>query len=194
MKTLFTFALAGLLSTSSFAANENDDLMALSSVNARFQKVSVLLKEGIGKAKIAIFDVNGKMLHQRKIKVQEDILVPYNFDHLPIGEYQVMISTGDEEVVYTVETSESVPKIVNYPLMAYGKLVNDHTINLAVIGLEEPGVDVKIRMERGNKILYQENIDQPEGFRKDFILKGVEPSEVYFELKDTQGRTRIIHF
>jgi len=194
MKMLFTFALAGLLATSSFAANEKEDLMALSSVNARFQKVNVLLREGIGKAKIAIMDEDGKMLHQRKIRVQEDVMVPYNLDHLPVGEYQVMITTVDEEVVYTVETSERFPEIVSYPLMAYGKLIDDHTINLAVIGLNEPGVDVKIRMERGDKIIYQEKIDQVEGFRKDFILNGIDPSEVYFELKDAQGRTRIIYF
>ena len=66
MKTLFTFALAGLLATSSFAANENEDLTALSSVTSRFQKVNVLLREGIGKAKIAIMDEDGKMLHQTR--------------------------------------------------------------------------------------------------------------------------------
>lgn len=194
MKTLFTFALAGLLATSSFAANENDDLTALSSVNARFQKVNVLLREGIGKAKIAITDENGKMLHQRKVKVQEDVMVPYNLDHLPAGEYHVMISTADEEVVYTVETSERVPEILSYPLMAYGKLIDDHTINLAVIGLKEPGVEVKIKMQKGGKILHEEKIDQPEGFRKNYVLKGVDPSEVMVELKDAEGRTRTLYF
>ncbi len=194
MKTLFTFALAGLLATSSFAANENDDLTALSSVNARFQKVNVLLREGIGKAKIAITDENGKMLHQRKVKVQEDVMVPYNLDHLPVGEYHVMISTADEEVVYTVETSERVPEILSYPLMAYGKLIDDHTINLAVIGLKEPGVEVKIKMQKGGKILHEEKIDQPEGFRKNYVLKGVDPSEVLVELKDAEGRTRTLYF
>jgi hypothetical protein len=58
MKTLFTFALAGLLATSSFAANENEDLMQLSSIHTKFQKVSVFLKQGIGKTKIAIKDEN----------------------------------------------------------------------------------------------------------------------------------------
>jgi len=194
MKTLFTFALAGLLATSSFAANENEDLMALSSVNARFQKVNVLLRDGIGKAKIAIMDENGKMLHQRKVKVEKDVMVPYNLDHLPVGEYQVLISTDDEEVVYTVETSERAPEAVSLPLMAYGKLIDDNTVNLAVIGLTEPGVDVKIKMERGGKILFEERIEQAEGFRKNYILNGVDPSEVYFELKDSKGRTRSIYF
>jgi outer membrane lipoprotein-sorting protein len=194
MKTLFTFALAGLLATSSFAANENEDLMELSSINTKFQKVSVFLKQGIGKTKIAIKDENGKMLHQRNIKVKANVMVPYNLDRLPVGEYQVIISTEDEELIYIVETSERVPEIVEYPLMAYGKLIDDHTINLAVIGLNEPGVDVKIRMERGDKILYEEKIDQAEGFKKNYVLNGIDPSEVYFELKDALGRTRIIHF
>jgi outer membrane lipoprotein-sorting protein len=194
MKTLFTFALAGLLATSSFAANENKDLMELSSINTKFQKVSVFLKQGIGKTKIAIKDENGKMLHQRNIKVKANVMVPYNLDRLPVGEYQVIISTEDEELIYIVETSERVPEIVEYPLMAYGKLIDDHTINLAVIGLNEPGVDVKIRMERGDKILYEEKIDQAEGFKKNYVLNGINPSEVYFELKDALGRTRIIHF
>jgi outer membrane lipoprotein-sorting protein len=194
MKTLFTFALAGLLATSSFAANENEDLMELSSINTKFQKVSVFLKQGIGKTKIAIKDENGKMLHQRNIKVKANVMVPYNLDRLPVGEYQVIISTEDEELIYIVETSERVPEIVEYPLMAYGKLIDDHTINLAVIGLNEPGVDVKIRMERGDKILYEEKIDQAEGFKKNYVLNGINPSEVYFELKDALERTRIIHF
>jgi outer membrane lipoprotein-sorting protein len=194
MKTLFTFALAGLLATSSFAANENEDLMELSSIHTKFQKVSVFLKQGIGKTKIAIKDENGKMLHQRNIKVKANVMVPYNLDRLPVGEYQVIISTEDEELIYIVETSERVPEIVEYPLMAYGKLIDDHTINLAVIGLNEPGVDVKIRMERGDKILYEEKIDQAEGFKKNYVLNGIDPSEVYFELKDALGRTRIIHF
>ncbi len=194
MKTLFTFALAGLLATSSFAANENEDLLALSSVNARFQKVNVLLKDGIGKAKIAIMDDHGKMLHQRKVNVEDDVMVPYNLDHLPAGEYQVMISTGEEEVVYTVETYERAPEVVTYPLMAYGKLIDENTIKLAVIGLEEPGVDVKIKMEHGGKTLFEERVDEAEGFRKNYVLKNIDPTDVYLELKDAQGRTRIIHF
>jgi hypothetical protein len=139
-------------------------------------------------------DENGKILHQRKIKVNNDLMVPYNLDHLPCGEYQVMISTEEEEVVYTVETFEKEKAPIEYSLMAYGHQIDDETINLAVIGLENPGVEVKIRMENGNKILFQETVTQPEGFRKDYKLKGVSPEEVYFELKDSLGRTRILHF
>ena len=63
MKTLFTFALAGALSFSSLVANASDDLMALSDVKAKFKTVNVLLKGGVGEAKVSIMDKTGKKLH-----------------------------------------------------------------------------------------------------------------------------------
>ncbi|WP_026954350.1 hypothetical protein [Algoriphagus vanfongensis] len=195
MKTLFTFALAGLLATGALASNDNEDLMALSDARAKFKKVNVLLKEGVGKAKVAILDQNGKILHQRRVKVSDQqVLVPYDLNDMPCGEYQVKISTEDEEVTYTVETFEKTPEIREYPLMAYGKVIDGETINLAVIGLAEPGVDVKIRYEDSDKVIYAETINHPDGFRKDYKLEGVNPEDVYLEVTDIKGRTRILHF
>lgn len=192
MKTLLTFALAGLLATSSFAANEN--LMALSSVNANFKHINVTLKDGVGKAKIAILNEDGKILHQRSLNVKKDLMIPYNLDQMPCGEYQVKISTDDDELTYTVETFEKETMPIEYPLMAFGRQIDYDTINLTVVGLDDPGVDVKIRMENGHAIIYQELVTQPEGFIKDYKLKGISPQDVYFEVKDVLGRTRILHF
>lgn len=195
MKTLFTFALAGALSFSSLAANAADDLMALSNVKANFKKVNVLLKGGVGEAKIALFDNTGRKLHQRKVKVGEgDLIVPYNLNELPIGEYKVRISTEDEQVVYTVATFDQPIPAEKLPLMAYGKIVDDETVNLAVIGLDEPGVEVEIRYADSNKIIHQEEIGEPEGFRKNYKLKGVSPEDVYIHVTDAKGRSKTIHF
>ncbi|SFB36028.1 T9SS type A sorting domain-containing protein [Algoriphagus aquimarinus] len=194
MKTLFTFALAGLLATSSFAANGPEDLKELSTVHAVYKKIDVHLKEGVGKAKIAIYDMSGKRLHRRTVKANEDLRVPYDLNDLPCGEYQVMITTEDEQVTYTVETVEKVdPAPIVYPLMAYGKKVNDFTINLLVIGLEEAGVEVKIKKVSDDRIVHEEMVDQPEGFRKDYRLNGVHAEDVYFEVTDVKGRTRKIY-
>ncbi|MDR7128153.1 hypothetical protein J2X69_000481 [Algoriphagus sp. 4150] len=195
MKTLFTFALAGLLATGTFAANDLEDLKANSTVNATYKKINVHLKEGVGKAKIVIFDMNGKRLHSRSVKAKEDLIVPYNMNSLPCGEYRVMISTEDEEVTYTVETVEKEePAPLVYPLMAYGKKVDKNTINLLVVGLEEAGVDVKIKKVIDNKVVYKEIVDQPEGFRKDYRLNGVQAEDVYLEVTDIKGRTKTIYF
>ncbi len=195
MKTLFTFALAGLLASSSLASRSNEDLMGLSNVNAKFKKINVLLKEGVGEAKIAILDESGKKLHQRKVKATDhDVVIPYDLNTLPTGEYKVMITTEAEEVVYTVETFEKPQPIAEYPLMAYGKLMDAQTVNLAVIGLEEPGVNVEIKSQESNRIIHQEYIDQPEGFTKNFKFKGLTPEEIYFVITDAKGRSRTLYF
>ncbi|PZX55495.1 hypothetical protein LV84_02633 [Algoriphagus ratkowskyi] len=193
MKTLFTFALAGLLATSTFA-NEPEDLKANTSVHTNYKNISVLLNEGVGKAKIAIYDMSGKKLHQRTVKVNEDLRVPYDLNGLPCAAYQVMITTDDEEVTYTIETVEKVVETpIVYPLMAYGKKVNDYTANLVVIGLSKAGVDVKIKRVSDDRIIYEEMVDQPEGFRKDYKLNGIHAEDVYFEVTDATGRSRKIY-
>ncbi|MDI1323304.1 MAG: hypothetical protein PSV36_11185 [Algoriphagus sp.] len=195
MKTLFTFALAGLLATSSLAAKSNEDLMAMSNVNAKFKKINVLLKEGVGEAKIAILDKFGKKLHQRKVQATDrDVVVPYDLNTLPCGEYQVMITTDEEQIFYSVETFEKPQPIEEYPLMAYGKQIDDHTVNLSVIGLEEPGVNVKIKSQKGNRTILEENIDQAEGFKKNYKFEGLSPEEIYFEITDAKGRSRTLYF
>jgi len=193
MKTLFTLVLAGLLATSTFA-NEAEDLKANSSVHTNYKKISVLLKEGVGKAKIAIYDMNGKKLHQRSVKANEDLRVPYDLNSLPCAKYQVMISTDEEEVIYTVETVEKVdPTLAMLPLMAYVKKIDDNTINLLVIGLEVAGVDVKIRTVADDRLIHEEMVEQAEGFRKNYRLNGVQAEDVYFEVTDAKGRTRRIY-
>jgi hypothetical protein len=195
MKTLFTFALAGALSFSSLAAHAADDLMALSNVKANFKKVNVLLKGGVGEAKVSIFDESGKKLHQKKVTVGEgDMVIPYNLTSLPCGEYQVKISTDEEEVVYTVATFEHPTSPAELPLMAYGKVLDDETLNLVVIGLDEPGVQVEIRSESTNKPIFKEEVSQAEGFKKNYKLKGVSPEDVYIHLEDAKGRSKTIYF
>ncbi|WP_439489508.1 hypothetical protein [Algoriphagus sp.] len=194
MKTLFTFAAAALLATSTFAY-EFDDLKANSRVNTTYKKISVHLNEGVGKAKISIYDMNGKKLHQRKVKANEALLVPYDMNSLPCAEYEVRIATDEEEVTYRVETIEKEePTPTMLPLMAYGKQLDRNTINLLVLGLEEPGVDVKIRKIADNKVVHQETVDEPEGFKKNYKLNGVGPQDVYFEITDIKGRTKQIYF
>lgn len=195
MKTLFTIALAGALSFSSLAANAADDLMALSDVKAKFKKVNVLLKGGVGEAKIALFDNTGRKLHQRKVNVGEgDMIIPYNLKELPTGEFKVRITTDDEQVVYTVATFDQPIPAEELPLMAYGRIIDDETVNLAVIGLDQPGVEVEIRYEENNKLIHQEEIGEPEGFRKNYKLRGVSPEDVYFYVTDSKGRSKTIHF
>lgn len=195
MKTLFTFALVGALSLSSLAASAADDLLALSSAQAKFKKINVLLKEGVGEAKVAIYDPSGKKLHQRKVKVSdEQLILPYNLDDMPVGEYKVQISTENENVEYKVTTFEPAPAPEALPLVAFGKTIDEETIGLTVIGLTEPGVKVEIRNESSNKLIFSESIDQEEGFRKNYSLRGVAPKDIYVKVTDSKGRVKNLYF
>ncbi len=194
MKTLFMISIAALFSFATFANDNNEELLANSDVKAQYKIVNVLLKEEVGKAKVAILDVNGKRLYQRNVNTSDsDLVIPYNMENMPTGEYRVMISTENAQVDYKVNTFNRAIPADELPLKAHGQILNDNTIKLAVFGLLEPGVDVKIRYEDSHRIMHRETINTPNAFSKNFKIKGVDPSEVYFELKDAKGRTRIIH-
>lgn len=195
MKTLFTVALAGALSFGAFSVQASEDLKELSAVNTNYKKVTITLKEGVGSAKVSILTPEGKILSSRKVNVQdESLVVPYNLTNLPAGEYQVRIVTNEEEVRYTVETMDQPIPASELPLMAYGKSLDDNTVRLAVVGLLEPGVEVKIFASMTGKLIHKEQIDQPEGFTKNFSFAGIQSDQVYMQVTDVKGRTKTLFF
>ena len=195
MKTLFTIALASALSFGAFSAQASEDLKGLSAVNTTYKKVNITLKEGVGSAKVSILTPEGRILSSRKVNVQdENLVVPYNLTNLPAGEYQVRIVTDEEEVLYTVETMDQPIPASELPLMAYGSSLDKNTVRLAVVGLLEPGVQVKIFASSTGKLIHEEQIDQPEGFTKNFSFDGMESDQVYMEVADVKGRTKTLFF
>lgn len=185
--------MASALSFNAIAADE--DLRELSEVSSSFQKINVTLKSEVGNAKISILDHNGKNLTNRKVRIKStDVVVPFNLGSLPQGEYLVKIVTDEEEVIYPVETYQRPIPVEDLPLMAYGKAVDENTVNLAVIGLTQPGVTVEVRSSQSGKLIYQEFIDQPEAFKKDFSFEGLDTKDIYMEVTDSMGRKRVLFF
>lgn len=195
MKTLFTVALAGALSFSSLVANAAEDLKALSSVNSNFKKINVTLNEGVGSAKISILSKDGKVLSNKKVRVKdENIMIPYNMDGMPAGEYHVKIVTDQEEVVYTVATKEKPMSKASLPLMAYGKTLDENTVRVTVIGLMEPGADVEVFSNESGDVIYTDHIDQSEGFKKDYSFSNFDSKEIHLKVTDNQGRSKTLYF
>ena len=190
MKMLLTSALVLGLSFFSFAEPNDETLMELTSVRTNHQKVVITFKEPMDKVFISILDADGDLIAKKKYKTKEAVSVPYNLSGLPEGDYQVKIETVDEVAVYDVKTIKR--KKTEYPLMAYGKLKDRNTINLLVVGLEKPGVQVDIYNHLNQKIS-SEYIDQPEGFSKNYKFSGARAKDVYFHLKDARGRSKYVH-
>ncbi|MCL6261438.1 DUF3244 domain-containing protein [Aquiflexum sp. TKW24L] len=194
MKKLLTLALAATLGVASFANASNEGIEEMSSVRSKDKKVSISLKEGLGKVKLAVLDSDGKKLHQQYVKVKGDMQIPYDFSLLPAGEYQISIESNikepnAEKMIYTVETKEAPAPL---PLMAYGKSIDENSFRLAVIGLEEPGTKVEILDQKGNAI-FSEKIDQPEGFAKVYHLKNLTTKDVSLKVTDATGRTKTLY-
>ncbi|MEX2593521.1 MAG: T9SS type A sorting domain-containing protein [Anditalea sp.] len=188
MKMLFISALTVGISFLSFA-EPKETLMEVTSVRNRYEKVRVTFKEPMNKVFISILDSEGRMIVKSKYKTKEPTTVPYDLSHLPTGEYQIKIETEDETALYNITTVEK--KIIERPLMAYGKFKARDTITLLVVGLEKPGVTVEIYNELGK--IRKEFIDVPEGFSRDYKFVNQKAGKIYFRLKDAQGRIKYVY-
>lgn len=194
MKKLLTLALAATLGVATLANASNENLKTTSSVNATEKKVSITLREGLGKVRLVILNSDGKKLHQQFVKVKNDVMVPYDLSQLPAGEYHVMIESNIKEpshdvAMFIVETKDSKS---SYPLVAYGKAIDNDSFKLSVIGLDEPGVQVEIFDQKG-KTIYTEKINQPEGFTKVYHLNNLTTKDVSIKVTDKMGRTKNLY-
>ncbi|MGY6521163.1 MAG: DUF3244 domain-containing protein [Mongoliitalea sp.] len=194
MKTILTFALAAVLGTSSFANNSEESISNLTNVQAKEKKVQVTLKEGAGKVKVHILDANGKRLYQRNIRVQGDVRVPFDLTALPCGEYQVAVISKEDpsnQSIHNVQIAESA--IIEYPLMAYVKQMDEDSFKLTVIGLEEPGTKVQILDEYGRKV-YGESVNETGAFSRVYHLRQMKLENLSVQVSDAQGRIKNLHF
>lgn len=195
MKKFLTLALAATLGVASFANANNEKVSSLAEVKNSNNRVRVVLKEGLGKVRLALLNEEGKKLHQQTVFVKNDVLVPYNLTELPAGTYHLMIensSKGSENdmVIYEVERKEDP---VNLPLTAFRKDLNENSVKVSVIGLDEPGVQVEFSDRFGEKI-YSEMVNQPEAFSKVYTFKNMKAKDVNIHLTDAKGRTKNLFY
>src|SRR5690554_1988760 len=189
MKTLLISALVLGISFIS-SAKPDKNLTELAYVRASYEKVHVTFKEPMPKVHISILDASGDQLYRTKLKTKEPVTIPYDLSNLPAGNYQVKIEREDEIALFDVKTTEK--KVLKKPLMAYGKLKSKNTVTLLVVGLETPGVKVDLYDHRNN-LLSSEYITEPEGFSKDYKIRGIDADKVRFHLKDSQGRSKHVY-
>lgn len=190
MKTLLFSALALGITFISSAAPNDKPLTELATVRTTYGKVRITFKEPMDKVYISILDAEGDQLYRTKYKTKEPVTIPYDLSKLPVGDYQVKIETGTEVATFDIKTTEE--EAVAKPLMAYGKLKDRNIVTLLVVGLEKPGVKVDL-YNHMNQLLAAEYIDQPEGFAKDYRIRGLDAEKVYFRLKDSQGRVKYVY-
>lgn len=191
MKALFAFVfLVGLSLSEVHASDENINFSEMTAVKSFDQKVRVVLQEGIGKVRVSILDENGRYLHQSRVNADRNLVVPFNLSQLPEGKYQVKIKQrgGQEQKIIHEVISKPNP-IMEKPLIAFKRIIDDRSFELTVVGLKEPGLRVQIADVFGRPI-FDHTVDHPEAFSKIYRMKNKDLEGVSVRLTDTLGRTR----
>lgn len=193
MKKILTMALIAALGWSGYANAANENLETMTEVKNSHNKVKVILKKGLGKVRLEVIDLKGKKLHQQTVFVKQDVMVPYDLSELPVGQYQLKIESGSKAAYGEVATFDIERKLTKseLPLMAYRKDLDNGSIKLTVIGLEDPEVKVRI-LDKSGKEIFEECIHQEKAFSKVYHLKQIRNEEVSIQVTDASGRQRIL--
>ena len=195
MKTLFTIALALALGAGVYAAPGNENPTPVSSVRYKAEKVQVFLANGEGKVKLTLLDARGMQVFRKFIKVKSDVHLPLDLSKMPEGEYSLVLekdyfSSAPEKTFHTFHHKKAVQE---YPLVAFGKTVDEHAVKLSVVGLEEPGLNVRIEDSSG-KLIYREKIDVSQGFTKVYRFPNLKTEGLSFTISDNKARSKVLNF
>ncbi|MDN3668702.1 hypothetical protein QWY93_05105 [Echinicola jeungdonensis] len=192
MKTLFTSALLLLGLVIIVAANPVEkNLKSFTTVETSHKHVYVHFSDAVGKVFVSIYDNKNNLVVKGNYEIKEPTIIPYNLSELRHGNYRVRVKKGGEEAIYRV-TTKSVES-TKLPMVAYGKVKDRYTINIMVLGIEEPGTQVDI-FDNDNCRIGSDWVNVSEGFTRDYHFKHIEARDIYFRIKDSQGRTKYLYF
>ncbi|WP_157971951.1 flagellar hook assembly protein FlgD [Pleomorphovibrio marinus] len=189
MKTLMTALLALAIQVGTFASPNEKPLAEVTMVESQNQKFKVHLLEGVGRVQISILNQKGKLVDKTSFKIDEPSVIPFNISQLPEGNYTVKVETKMEEIAFEVSAKKPVQK----KLLAYANVKNDNTVNLKVVGIENPGIKVTF-YDQSHRRITSDHVDVAGGFSKDYILKNRKLKEVYMEVIDQKGKSKIFYF
>lgn len=189
MKTLMTLFAALLIQFGVVAAPNEKPLAEVTMVETLGQKFKVHLMEGVGRVNISLFNQKGKLIDKTSFKIDEPTAIPFNISQLPEGNYTLKVETKMEEIAFEIPSKKPVKK----RLMAYADVKNDHTVNLKVVGIEKPGIKVTF-FDQAHRRITSDNVEVTGGFTKDYILKNIKLKEVYMEVKDQDGKSKVFYF
>lgn len=189
MNTLMTILLALAIQLGTFVSPNEKPLAEVTMVESLNQKFNVHLLEGVGRVHISILNQKGKLVDITTFKIDGPTVIPFNISGLPEGNYTLKIETKLEEIAFEVSSKKPLEK----KLLAYANVKNDNTANLKVAGIENPGIKVTF-YDQSHRRITTDQVDVAGGFSKDYILKNRKLKEVYMEVKDQNGKSKIFHF
>lgn len=191
MNMLITFIAAVGISFSSIIQPLADKGLAeITAIETQDQSFNLTIKEAVGKVWVSIFNEDGRLINRNLVRAKEPIQVPFNLSQLPAGNYTVDVASKMESVSFDVTTKKKVEK----KLMAYAYKLNDHTVQVKVVGIENPGVKVTFFEADTHRKISSDYVTEPAGFAKNYKLVKLDLDSVYMVIADKAGRSKVFYF
>ncbi len=187
MKTLITTLLAFSMFFTSYANNKG--LMEATSIETRDNSFTLKLSEALGRVQVSIYNTDGKLIEKNLFKINGPLNIPFNLSQLPEGNYRVKLETREESMNFEVTNTKKVEK----KLLAYGKIINNNTIALKVVGIEKPGTAITF-YDKFHKKIASDKVNVLGGFSRNYVLKNFNSSDVYVKVVNAEGKTKYLYF
>lgn len=185
MKTLLTFTLVMSMFLTGFADPTNK-LAVLSKVSIHDQKAKVVLREGIGKVKISVKNINGKTLFYTYHNVTKDVVMPFNLENLPPGKYLIRIETKELSFDYEVETKA---KAAINTFKANVKAIDNRYVKVALYEILEEGTFTIKVFDESNRLIYRDKvIGGP--FARNYNFRNFTTTGKYLSITDSKGNSQ----
>lgn len=191
MNMLITFIAAVGISFSSIIQPLADKGLAeITAIETQDQSFNLTIKEAVGKVWVSIYSEDGRLINRNLVRAKKPIEVPFNLSQLPVGNYTVDVASKMESVSFDITTKKKVEK----KLMAYAYKLNDHTVQVKVVGIAKPSVKVAFFEEETHRKVSSDYVTEPAGFAKNYKFVKMDLDKVYMVVTDADGKSKVFHF
>ena len=187
-KTLSVLAVLMVVSSVVFARRLDNPGATPSAAVVKIGTTFKLYYKGSQQAdvKVSIFDAGNRLVFVETIKDVDGFVRPYNFSHLPEGDYTIKISDKNgrmiEKITYKQEKSEAYSHLL--------KVAGTNAKYLLTVAGKEQG-DVTIRIyDDANNVIYNQKEIVSSPFAKIYNLEGI-GGNFTFEVTDASGTTSL---
>jgi len=197
MKSILAAALV-LISSVTFANDANNNKLVV--IRTQESNIFKVIFEGDNQvnATVSILDKAGKIVFTENVKGENGFILPMNFKGLRSGEYQVVVKSGVNTHVETInyagytKRTDSIPVVRNSSIknVYVSKLKNNGKYLLSVAKTGNDPIEISV-FDSKNELIYFETVRAEGDFAVVYDVKGI-PGTSKFQITDKAGYSAVI--
>ena len=197
MKSILAAALV-LISSVTFANDANNNKLVV--IRTQASNIFKVIFEGEDQvnATVSVLDTEGKIVFTENITGKNGFILPMNFKGLRSGEYQVVVKSGANTHVETInyagytKRTDATPVVRNSSIknVYVSKLKNDGKYLLSVAKTGNDPIAISV-FDSKNELIYFETVRTEGDFAVIYDVKGI-PGASKFKVTDKAGYSAVI--